>query len=62
MLVLLGAEFTKQYMLFHGEKIEPKPSAKLIKPNESEKSTDEESFISNKTLVNKEVATPKRVL
>ncbi|HET6224922.1 MAG TPA: YihY/virulence factor BrkB family protein [Bacteroidia bacterium] len=30
MLVFLGAEFTKQYMVHHGEKIQPKKSAVLI--------------------------------
>lgn len=59
MLVFLGAEFTKQYMLFHGAEIIPKPSAVLLKPNESEKSTIDEEFISNKTLLNKKAPVAK---
>lgn len=61
MLVLLGAEFTKQYMLFHDEKIIPKPSATLITPEQTEKSTIDDTFISNKTLTNKGTQVAKHI-
>jgi membrane protein len=38
MLVFLGAEFTKQYMLHHGEKIQARRSAVLIDPESKENS------------------------
>ncbi len=46
MIVFFGAEFTKQYTVYHGGKIEPTKDSEIIKLNGEERVVEERKMSS----------------